>query len=222
MVTQSGMDLRLNMSAELANRLRDMIAWGELKAGERVNEVHLAKRMGVSRTPLREALTSLLAEEALYAIPRRGFFVQPLSRAEAEGIYPVRALIDPEALRLSGIPDHRRLDRLKALNEKLGRARKVSDRIEIDDDWHLLLIKECPNLVLLDLIRQFIRRTRRYEVAYLRETKHLQTTLGEHEAIMYALGRGDLKKACRCLEQNLSSSFEPVLAWLDKRERENA
>lgn len=209
---------RPNISGELANRMRDMIARGELKPGERINEVHLAANLGVSRTPLREALTVLAGEGALHTIPRRGFFVQELTRAELEGIYPLRALLDPEALRLAGVPDESRLARLHALNERLARAKKVTARLDLDDDWHLLLLEGCPNPVLLDLIRQFIRRTRRYEVAYLGEGKNLETTYGEHRAITAALERGDLKGACRALKQNLTSGMGPILKWLDARQ----
>lgn len=212
-------DPRPNISGELANRLRDMIADGALKPGERINEVHLAAQLGVSRTPLREALAALVAEGALHTIPRRGFFVRPLSRAEFEGIYPLRALLDPEALRLAGIPDKRRLAQLEALNEKLLRARTAAERIEIDDAWHLLLLEGCPNPVLLDLIRQFIRRTRRYEAAYLGDGQHLDATHKQHREVIEALKRGELSNARRALKKNLSTGMGPILDWLEEREK---
>lgn len=209
---------RPNISGELANRLRDMIASGTLEPGERLNEVHLAAELGVSRTPLREALTALTAEGAIFTIPRRGFFVQPLSRAEFQAIYPLRALLDPEALRLAGLPGGKKLARLEALNQRLRRAKKAARRIEIDDQWHLLLVDGCPNPVLLDLIRQFIRRTRRYEVAYLDDGENLDRTSREHGEVIAALERRDLKGACRALKQNLTSGSKPILKWLEQRD----
>lgn len=218
MVRPSPVEIRPNISGTLANKLRDMIARGDLEPGERINEVHLAASLGVSRTPLREALTALAGEGALYTIPRRGFFVRELSRTELEGIYPLRAILDPEALRLAGIPDDRNLAQLEALNERLARAKKVTARLDLDDTWHLLLLEGCPNPVLLDLIRQFIRRTRRYEVAYLAASVNLGATVEEHRKILAALKQGDLKAACRALKQNLTSGMEPILDWLDQRE----
>lgn len=217
MVRPSPVEIRPNISGTLANKLRDMIARGNLEPGERINEVHLAASLGVSRTPLREALTALAGEGALYTIPRRGFFVQELTRAELKGIYPLRALLDPEALRLAGIPDDGRFAQLEALNERLARAKKVTARLDLDDTWHLLLLEGCPNPVLLDLIRQFIRRTRRYEVAYLAASENLGATVEEHRKILAALKQGDLKAACRALKQNLTSGMEPILDWLDQR-----
>src|SRR5687767_8917046 len=107
---------RPNLSDELASTVRDMILDGGLPAGERVNEVHLAARLGVSRTPVREALSRLVSEGAVTIVPRLGFFICPLTAEEVEDIYPMRALLDPAALRLAGIPPRAKLERLKTLN----------------------------------------------------------------------------------------------------------
>src|SRR5688572_10990022 len=95
---------RDNLSGALVTKLRHMIVDGTLPAGGRLNEVHLAQQLGVSRTPLREALTRLAQEGALTSLPRIGWFVRPLTVEELEQIYPIRALLDPEALRLAGLP----------------------------------------------------------------------------------------------------------------------
>jgi DNA-binding GntR family transcriptional regulator len=74
-----------------------MIVDGVLGAGEHVNEVHLAARLGASRTPLREALNRLVAEGALDARPRLGYFVKRLTLDEFDQLYDIRPLLDPEA-----------------------------------------------------------------------------------------------------------------------------
>src|SRR5438552_13883463 len=94
---------RPNLGEALVVTLRERIVDGRLPAGERLNEVHLAASLGVSRTPLREALGRLTAEGALTSSPRLGFFVRPLTAEEFRQIYPIRAILDPEALRLAGI-----------------------------------------------------------------------------------------------------------------------
>jgi DNA-binding GntR family transcriptional regulator len=120
---------RGNLSDDLASVIREMIFDGRLPAGERINEVHLAARLGVSRTPLREALAGLVVEAALLSIPRQGFFVRELTLEEAKSIYPIRGFLDPEALRLSGIPSPERLQRLEAINEKLRTADDVASAV---------------------------------------------------------------------------------------------
>ena len=77
---------RGNISDDLVNGLRNMIVDGRLAAGERINEVHLARALGVSRTPLREALARLAREGTLSSVPRIGWFVKPLSLEELEQI----------------------------------------------------------------------------------------------------------------------------------------
>ena len=209
---------RNNLSADLAETLREMIADGRLAADSRINEVHLSAELGVSRTPLREALAALVAEGALEAKPRRGTFVRPLTKAEFLDLYKIRPLLDVGALRLAGIAPPSAQQRLRDLNERLHRAEGAMERIIIDDEWHLLLVEGCNNPVLLNLIHQFMLRTRRYELAYLRERENTDTAVDEHLAIMEALEHGDLEAACNALNQNLSSGIEPILAWLDQRE----
>ena len=75
---------RSNISTDIANQLREMIFARVLEEGSRINEVHLAASLRVSRTPLREALAALVAEGAAYSIPRRGFFVRELTLKEFE------------------------------------------------------------------------------------------------------------------------------------------
>jgi DNA-binding GntR family transcriptional regulator len=213
---------RPNISETLVAALREMIVDGRLTAGERINEVQLAASLGVSRTPLREALGRLAAEDALKSSPRIGWFVRPLTIEEFEQIYPIRAILDPEALRLAGLPPPRRLAQLEALNREILEAGDPEEVISLDDAWHLELVAGCPNKVLIGLIEQFMRRTRRYELALMRERRNVRGAAVNHKKILAALRARDLDRACEALRQNLQSGIEPVIAWLKARERKSA
>jgi DNA-binding GntR family transcriptional regulator len=208
-----------NLAADLLAPIRVMISDGKLAAGERINEVHLAEALGVSRTPLREALGHLVAEGALTVRRHFGFYVRPLSVAEFRDIYAVRALLDPEALRLAGVPDEATLKRLSALNRQLARASRAEEAIALDDEWHRRLLDGCGNRVLVELIAQFMARTYRYELALMREQRNLQVATGEHDAILAALRAGQLERACAALRRNLQTGMAPILAWLEARAR---
>jgi len=208
---------RRNLSEELASTLRKMIFDGRLAAGERLNEVHLAARLGVSRTPLREALATLVAERALTTVPRRGFFVAALTAEEVRNIYPIRAFLDPEALRLSGIPSPERLERLEDINRRLGAARDVRAAIRLDNDWFRELWANCPNPVLVELIEQFMRRTRRYEFAAMREQDTVGSSAGAKNEVHELLRVGKLAAACKRVRKSLMDGAKPVLAWLETR-----
>ncbi len=210
--------VRDNIADTLAVELRNMIVDGRLPAGERINEVHLAGLLGVSRTPLREALARLTHEGALRSVPRVGSFVRPLTLEEFEQIYAIRPLLDPEALRTAGLPAGDRIDRLASINHRIGKARDADAIINLDDEFHLELIRDCPNAVLIDLIRQFILRTRRYEIALMRESKNVSTARSNHKAILAALRRRDLKAACAALRANLQTGHAPIASWLKERE----
>jgi DNA-binding GntR family transcriptional regulator len=203
-----------NLSETLASSLREMIVVGRLTPGTRINEVHLCASMGVSRTPLREALMRLVAEGAVVSKARFGFYVSELTLAEFEQTYSIRQLLDPEALRLAGLPTEKQLSRLVAMNEKLSQTSDPGSVIARDNAWHLELISSCPNRILIGLIEQFIDRGRRYELALMRELRNVERTVRDHDDILTALQQGDLTRACEALRMNMESGSEPIKAWL--------
>jgi DNA-binding GntR family transcriptional regulator len=209
---------RDNISDSVAAEVRRRIVDGRLPAGERINEVHLSQELGVSRTPLREALGRLAAEGALTNVPRFGYFVRALTLEEFEQIYDIRPLLDPEALRLAGVPARKRMERLEKLNRRLAAARSPETAIALDDAWHQELLADCPNLVLVELIENIIRRTRRYELALMRETSNVLRATEDHSRILAALRAGNLDGACTALRHNMQSGRAPIVSWLRARE----
>jgi DNA-binding GntR family transcriptional regulator len=209
---------RNNLSTDLAAALRAMIVDGRLPAGERINEVRLARELGVSRTPLREALNRLATEGSLTSTARFGYFARPLTVEEFEQIYDLRPLLDPEALRLAGIPSPERLRRLETLNGKFVAARDPETLIVRDDAWHLELLAGCPNRVLVEFIENIMRRTHRYELAWMREAPNVARSGEGHARVIAALRAGDLAAACAALKQNMQVARGPIVEWLRARE----
>jgi DNA-binding GntR family transcriptional regulator len=217
-ITAASLPVRDNISDSVAAELRHRIVDGRLPAGERINEVHLARQLGVSRTPLREALSRLASEGALTSVPRFGFFVRPLTLEEFEQIYEIRPILDPEALRLAGLPDAKTIEHLEKLNRRLAGMRDPESAIALDDEWHLLLVDRCPNRVLIELIQNIILRTRRYELALMRETSNVRRATEDHGRILAALRRRDLSAACTALKRNMQTGRAPIVSWLKVRE----
>jgi DNA-binding GntR family transcriptional regulator len=199
-----------------------MIVDGRLGPGERINEVRLSEALGVSRTPLREALNRLASEGAIASTPAIGYSVRPLSVEEFGQLYDIRPLLDPEALRLAGLPSAARLAKLDALNRRFAAARDAEAAITLDDEWHLELIATCPNRVLVEMIETLMLRTRRYEVALLRERPNRLRAGDDHDQILAALRAGDLPAACAALKINMQSGREPIVMWLTTRVRAGA
>lgn len=207
---------RPNLSADLAKEISQMIFEGALPAGERINEVRLAEALGVSRTPLREALAALASEGVLVGVPRRGLRVRELTATDARETYAIRALLDPEALRLAGVPETVRLERLEVLADELRQCAGAPEAVDLDDAWHRELWGACPNSVLLDLIEQFMRRTRRYELASMGERTSTVSSADSKARIVALLREEDLTGACDALRVSLQRGVEPVLDWLGR------
>ena len=210
---------RQNLSQEVAQSLRKQILEGGLAPGARLSETRLAKDLGVSRTPIREGIAVLVAEGFLTAEPRRGVTVTELTVEEVRELYPLRAILDPAALRLSPLPSADDLEELRALNARIVRETDPASLVDLDDLWHRTLLRGCPNQILLGFIDQLIARSRRYEVAYLSETGHVKVAGEQHEAVLCCLENEDTEGACHYLAANMSQARQPLLDWLGSRAR---
>jgi len=203
------------LSEQVARLVRDRIVEGRLRAGEKIRPGDLAEELAVSPTPVREGLSRLASEGFVDARARRGFFVQEPDVDEVAQLYGIRAILDPAALELAGVPDAGKLGELRALNARLRRAAPDPERaVDLDDRWHLELLAGCPNRVLLDLIRRFMKRTRPLEVAYMGSRGTLDAVGAEHDAILDALEGGELDAAVERLRRNMRSGLDPILRWL--------
>ena len=158
-----------------------------------------------------------MAEGALDARPRIGYSVKPLTEAEFTQLYDLRPLLDPAALRLAGIPAASRLEELEKLNRKLDRTRDPELVIALDDEWHLALLADCPNRILVGFIENVMLRTRRYELALMREASGPTAASRGHDDILKSLHAGDMDGACEHLERNMTGGRALILGWLKSR-----
>lgn len=204
-------------SEQVADIVRSMLIEGYIKDGQRINEVRLSEKLNVSRTPLREGLGQLVAEDFVEMIPRRGFFARELSSAEFSDLYDMRPILDPHALSIAGLPSPQEIDKIEAANHKFLNAKSGIAAVKADEVFHRLLIQRCPNLVLLGLIENLMKRTLRYELALFRETSPIQFAGNQHALIIEALRREDMDAAAQCLRDNLTSGKGPILTWLENR-----
>ncbi|HEY0396101.1 MAG TPA: GntR family transcriptional regulator [Candidatus Elarobacter sp.] len=207
---------RPNIASTVADAIRERIVSGALKPGQRINEVALAVELGVSRTPLREALSGLASEGAVRVVPRSGSYVAEISAEEVGQLYPIRAILDPIALEMVGIPGADGIRDLRALNARMRQARDPKRIVALDDRFHAELLAGCPNRVLLQLIDQLVWRTRRYELILMSNDRTVRHAADEHDKILEALERRDLAGACERLRENMVSGMAPLLARLER------
>jgi DNA-binding GntR family transcriptional regulator len=206
---------RPSLRSRVGDRIRDAILSGALPVGRSVNEVALAADLGVSRTPLREALIALTHEGFLRSETGRGFFVAPLTRAEAGEIYPMIWALEALGLEQAHPLPATRLDELDALNEELEAADLATERVlEMDRRWHQALLADCGNARLIRTLDALKAQAFRYEFAYFRVSGQVVASAGQHRRIVTALRGGDLAAARQTLELNWRQTLEFLIPWL--------
>ncbi|MFI7443357.1 GntR family transcriptional regulator [Nonomuraea indica] len=202
--------LREQIREELLSRLDR----GEFAAGTDINEVALAAELGVSRTPLREALITLAGEGVLQSNQGRGFRFAPVSRKEFRELCEIVAGLESLALGCSD-PDYLR----EIAPELLRLARDFPDRIaeqEVierhDDEWHDLLLSGCRNERLLDLITSVKAGLRRYAHLLAGDETPLEREAAEHCRVAELLMSGDLAGAGQALHDNWVNGMERLMS----------
>lgn len=196
-------------------RLREEIVSTVRSPGDRLNYAAVADELGVSRTPVREAMVRLAKEGFLTAHHHRGFSVAELDPVEIRETYPIITALEVAGLRL-GVPEiFEELDELGSLNARLGNAIDPSERYELDVEWHRSLIAPSGNERLLEAVSLHKHVIRRYDHRYMDDVGHVLGSVEEHQSILTALDERAVEDAARRLERHWRRGMEEVLKWVD-------
>jgi DNA-binding GntR family transcriptional regulator len=208
--------LRSRLRDDIVDRLANLIATGELDR-ERLKEVELASQLGVSRTPLREALLILESEGLVVSEAHKGFRVAALSEARVRELYPILGALEGLAVRESGARLRARVGELRAVNASLRASRTKLRRHALDQRFHELLRDGCPNRALVELVRRLWLQAQRFDGATERGMADPAGSLRDHVAITDAIGRGDLAGAVARLDEHWRHGIDVVVRWLRTR-----
>lgn len=190
---------------------------GELEPGSDINEKELCEDLGVSRTPVRQALLHLEFEGFLDSQQGKGFSVLPLRAGVAAELYPLVGALEALALRWSAPLTEEVGRALNALNQRRAALDRdqYEERIELDDQWHDLLLSGCENRQLLGVLRLLKNRLYRYEHAIAEGTDRLGDSTSEHRAIQGAFEAGETEKAAHLLQEHWRIGVRSASAVLD-------
>ncbi len=191
---------RERMSVDIHQEILKNIIQGKFAPGQRLRDAELAERLGVSRTPVREALLRLEREGFVSAQKHLGFSVKGLAESEIREVYPLVRLLECSALAEAAPPCSEGMERL----EKLSRAFiKEKDnplrRIEIDSAWHEAVLEGANNAHLKRILSELKRIMFRYEYAFMENDDLVGVSAEEHGSILSALARGNKEKAVELL-----------------------
>ena len=221
-------DLTLNMNAYLPlrdvvfNTLREAILKGDLKPGERLMELQLASKLGVSRTPIREAIRMLEQEGLAVTTPRKGAEVAKMTLKDMEDVLEIRDALDELAVRIAcqKISDEqlKQLEDMKELFEKSTQTGNVKKIAEADVTFHDVIYEATGNPKLVTLLNNLREQVYRYRVEYIKFPKNYPTLIAEHEAILESLKNRDVKNAVEAMHVHVANQAEAVKTVIQEQE----
>lgn len=198
---------RASLSQQAVEELRRRITGHDLLAGQRLDESALADELGISRTPLREALKVLSAEGLIELRPRRGCYVTELGHGDLEDIFPIMALLEGEVAREAALrvtaADLKRLERMHASLEAHAAAGDVDHYYEVNHVFHEALQLIAGNRWLQQVIGDLRKILKLSRQRSLRLEGRLQGSLAEHQSLMDALRMRDGDRAERVMKAHL-------------------
>jgi DNA-binding GntR family transcriptional regulator len=201
---------RSTIRREIEARVRD----GSLSPGDRISPALVARELGVSATPMREALIELVRVGYLENRSQYGFAVRPLLSREVKELYPLIANLESVAVRADP-PDKETIERLDEINGRFAKARRPPDISRLEDEWHAELISRSDNQTLREMLSVLKARVRRYEDAYFRHSGAMPSSAKQHRGVTRALRGGDIDAALDTLQENWLSSVRFLVPWLE-------
>jgi len=208
-------DLKLEMNAYLPlrdvvfNALREAILRGDLKPGERLMEIQLANKLGVSRTPIREAIRMLEQEGLAVTMPRKGAEVAKMTLKGMEDVLEIRAALDELACQLAcqRITEEQlqRLEQKKKDFELSLKTANVKKIAEADVNFHDIIYEATGNPKLVFMLNNLREQVYRYRVEYLKKSENYPVLIKEHEAIYQSLMEHSMENATLAIREHVEN-----------------
>lgn len=199
--------------------LRQAILRGELKPGERLMEIHLAQKLGVSRTPVREAIRKLELEGLVRMVPRKGAVVAEITISDLQDVLEVRMALEELAVKyVCRRVTQEQLDELKrrsdAFKKTLG-GNDVGLCAQADMAFHDMIYQATGNNRLVQILNNIREQMYRYRMEYLKDRHSHAILVEEHEAILKALASGDEKTALEMTCRHVERQKEHIISVLN-------
>lgn len=198
----------------LYRRLKEMTINFQFKPGERINEVSLSRELDASRTPLREALNRLVAEDLIEFQPGRGFFCRTLEAQSIFELYEMRSILEEASVRkacerasdkeIQDLADRLNKDGLKWA------GKTILEITEQDEDFHLGIAQLAGNS---ELSRQLSRVNERIRfIRWIDMSTRLENTRDEHKEIMAAIKNRNVDKATELMHLHISKRMDQIVS----------
>ena len=202
--------------------LRKGILTGELKPGERLMEIHLANRLGVSRTPIREAIRKLELEGLVTMVPRRGAEVANITEKNLKDVLEVRQALESLAIELAceRITEENK-EELRQKLDQVETAVRTGDTGAIasaDVAFHDAIVEFSGNMRLIQLVGNLGEQMYRYRFEYIKDVSKHSQIMSEHRIMFDSIMENDRAKAARIVKVHINNQEEAIMRQIQKEQ----
>jgi len=216
---KSGPTLRKIRSAPLheqvADQIREMVRKGHLDQGQKISELEFCQELGISRTPLREALRVLASEGLVELTPRKGARVSRPSLDEIRDMFEVMAVLEGLCARTAATQSTAAdLQTVEALHETLEEAHRARDEeryIQANQEFHQFVQSLAANRTLSDIVSGLRQKIFLYRYRQLYQPGRLDDSIREHRALLEAFRRRDGTAAEALMKQHLQAQCQALV-----------
>lgn len=197
------------------NTLRQAILRGELKPGERLMEIQLANKLGVSRTPIREALRKLELEGLVNMVPRKGAEVADITEKSLRDVLEVRKALEELSVQLACEKiTEEEIEELKRAAERFKDTldnQDVTKIAEADVAFHDIIYTATDNQKLILLLNNLREQMYRYRVEYLKKEEAYPQLIAEHEELIDNISKRNKEEATRIMCEHIDNQVATVI-----------
>ena len=201
-----------SLRGHVFDKIRSDILNGKYKRGEELVESSIGKELGISRTPVREAIRQLELEGLVQLVPNKGAFVTGISEKDVRDIYLIRARLEGLAARMAAkniTPEL--LDAMEetvVLSEYHAKKEHYEQVCEMDSKFHKLLYKASGSRILEHTLTDFHQYVQRVRMASIMKKRRMEKSNDEHDAILTAIREHDEEKAELVATRHISNTVE--------------
>ena len=214
------MDEYLPLRDVVFNTLRQAILRGELKPGERLMEIQLANKLGVSRTPIREAIRKLELEGLVVMIPRKGAEVAKITVRDLKDALEVRMAIDSLSVKLAcerlDENDKTEIKQACVAFREAVKSKNVQAIVEGDERFHNTIYRASKNQKLITIAMNLREQVYRYRFEYVKDFSYHENLIREHDQITEAILKGDVETAQKIMKEHIYNQEQIVIRNLQK------
>jgi DNA-binding GntR family transcriptional regulator len=200
--------------------LREQLLNGEISPRQHLIEAKIAKELGTSRTPVREALHSLELEGLIESIPRVGYVVKPISEQEVEEICEMRMAIEGVAARWAMEKAYKKLveeleKNISVAEEKVSKG-DVRVFVDMDARFHEIISKFSGSKRLLELAQTLRRHMLRYRIQSIYSVENVLRAIQGHKGILRAIRKRNLEEVNQAIRRHMEQSKSDILRYAFK------